>query len=498
MDYQKINQIQQDCLSDFMRKKRLYLHWQTGVGKTYFMGKVCKHFNMHKCKTLFICPASIFNSVREALKENGVSEAHYDLLDTPAKRKDFLYLKPNAEKLLVVMSWQIFSIADYWEKLVNDYKFDLFIFDEAHHINGVNTNISKRVKKYFDKKQPPYCLFGSGTPFGNNELELFNAMYCLNKKVFHYGYETFKMIYFVDKNKFTDKNHKKYVLRPEGKKHLYDKVKPYFSYLKLSDITSRLPTVNRRVISLGMGKEQLDIYRDLKNKFKVDMVWYKEGLDKDIKRGVSKGVAFMQFYSSVLSQAMALRQICNGFVYEYIDPKLHSKEEYKARLKTRRIMKFETPKMPRLLEGLKKSSAIGKSLVWTVFKETYKDIEKGLKDIGLDYIKITGDVSISKRQKLIEDFKGNPFKKVFLSHPLCGGAGLNLQLAKYSVTYSRGYSFIQSKQVEGRNYRVNSINYNADIAYIDLKMKGTIEEVIESRVRTKAEACRQFMRYLQQ
>ena len=495
MNYQKLNHIQDKCLSDFMQKKRLYLHWQTGCGKSYFMGKVCYHFLKQDKRIVFVCPAGVFKSIRESFNANDIKSDDYVILDKPVNRQEFLYSKIYDQKSIIVISFQTFSLSPYFGK-ISSFPCDLFVFDEAHHLNGEGTNISKMVKRFFDLKSPEFCLFGSGTPYGNNEMELFNAMYCLDKRVFGVGYRTFQMKYFVDVNKYTNKNHKKFKIQKQKKSEFFKKILPYFSYLRLTDITHNLPTIHKKLIRLDMTDKQLEVYRDLKNKFKVDMVFFKKRLDKELNMGKNSSQAFMQFYSSVLSQSMALRQVCNGFVYEYIDVKKFSPVELKEKMKNRGVMKFTTPKLDRLVEGVKKSIPYGKCLIWTVFKETYKDIELALKAEGIGLVSITGDVSVSKRQELISMFKEHPFIKVFLAHPTCGGTGLNLQEARYSITYSKDYSYIKEKQKEGRNYRVNSIEWNNALMSVDMIMRGTIEEVISSRVKNKADACRLFYKYL--
>ena len=494
MDYQKINQIQEHCLhSEFLKKKRLYLNWETGTGKTHFMGKLCSYFVSQKKKILFLGPAGIYNSIKESFKKNGLTD--YEILDSDYSRKGFLYGK-KSKASVIVMSWQCFSLEGYYNKIISDYDFDLVIFDEAHHLNGEKTGISKKFKLFCDKKEPEYLLMGSGTPFGNNELELFNVMYCLDKRVFSPSRKTFEIKYFVDVNKYTNQNFKKYKIRDDHKAIFYKKIAPYFSYLKLKDITTQLPAVQRKMIRLDMTDEQKKVYRDLKSRFKIDMIYHKKILQKNLDNNINKGQAFIQFYSSVLSQMMALRQVCNGFVYEYIDVKGLSTEEIKRRKKNRGVMKIKTHKLERLQEGLKKSIPIGKALVWTIFKETYNDIEKMLNESDIGYVMVTGGMTHKKRQEAIESFHNNPFKKVFLSHPICGGTGLNLQNAKFSVSYSSGYSFIEDKQKRGRNYRVDSIRFNQSIGYIDMIIRGSIEEVITHRVKTKADACKAFMSYL--
>ena len=492
---------QTQSLSKFLDQKKLFLEWDVGTGKTFFM-VYCIAYLQRKypdLKTLIIAPPKSFPSISKTFEDIGITD--YDILDTSQKKGIWLYLNYK-RKNVCVMSSGTFPT----KKFVNflgtkrvtgalvDFKPDFIILDESHIIKSEKSEIAKKVKAYFDTVDPQYRLMGSGTPIGNNELEIFNQIYCLDKTILGDSFYAFRNKYFI--NVTQNKGFNTFKIHQSLKDEFMNKVAPFKTTKKIEDTGIELPDRHYNKRNFDMYEEQKQIYMDLKNKLVVE---FKEGeikMKEAIKKNPAKRSQInFQWYQNVLSQMSSLRQVCNGFVYEKI-PKDISKYEIRQFIKNRKVMKFKTPKIDALRNGLIQIK--DKILLWSVFIETFNQIEELLQELNLTYVVITGKTPIHKRSERVNFFKENPNCKVFLSHPKSGGTGLNLPEAKYSIFYSQDFSFIDKVQSEGRNFRINSMEYNSSIHYYEFLMKNSIETYIKTKIENKRKMADDFKNYLKQ
>ena len=129
-----------------------------------------------------------------------------------------------------------------------------------------------------------------------------------------------------------------------------------------------------------------------------------------------------------------LRQILCGAVYD--------KE-------TERYLTIDhAPRFADLLDTIYEASA--KVIVIVPFKGIIKQLEGQLTNAGLTVGVLNGDVSVSQRRVIIDDFKNKPDPHVLLCHPRVMAHGLNLTEADYLIFYAPIYSYDEYAQVVER------------------------------------------------
>ena len=507
--YKELFVHQQEALKRIIKNRLLYMEWDVGTGKTYFIGYFVKYLEyvFPQKRSIIVCPPGTFPSMKESFEKLDVKD--FIILETTEQKKEYTYTRKYRDKRVVVISNGSFPLVDYskvntedssLETSLLDHKPDVFILDEAHTINGQRSKISSAVKSYVDMINPTYRILGSGTPIGNNFHEFFNCMHVLNREEFGHSFWKFRATYFFDESRFTGKGYPSFILKKDLRDEYLGKVSKYKQRVEKKDV-GKLPKLHKLQRKLEFLPEQRKLYNQLKNEFAVDFEIARKELKKKIKANPKdRGRLYIQFYAHTLTQISALRQICSGFVYEQIDKDL-SDEEKKKRMKNRQVMVVPTQKIIQLEKGLnniKKMKTKDKLIIWSVFTETFSQIEKVIKGAGLGYVKITGKTPIHKRTNLIQNWNNNDDIQVFLSHPKSGGVGLNLQKAKYALFYSQDYSFIDKVQAEGRNNRIGSIDFHSDIVYSEYLIKGSIETEINYKLRNKKEMANLFSDYLKE
>ena len=122
-----------------------------------------------------------------------------------------------------------------------------------------------------------------------------------------------------------------------------------------------------------------------------------------------------------------------------------------------------------------------KAIVWTNFKQDYRNVMKALDDIGVRYIHYKSGMTPAQRQKKIEAFRRDPTVKIFIAHPDSAGTGVNLSIAPVMVFYSRNYNWLSHAQAASRNKTIDSGN----LVTYHLYMKNTLDEIIVKRLESK-------------
>ena len=102
-------------------------------------------------------------------------------------------------------------------------------------------------------------------------------------------------------------------------------------------------------------------------------------------------------------------------------------------------------------------------------------IEKELKQIGIQYFKLTGSTKVDQRIELVEEFNQNPDVKVFLISLKAGGTGLNLTGADVVIHYDPWWNLSAENQATDRAYRIGQ---KKNVQVYKLITKNSIEEKI--------------------
>ena len=221
---------------------------------------------------------------------------------------------------------------------------------------------------------------------------------------------------------------------------LFNKVKP-FSYRKIKEECLDLPPKIHTRRELSMSTQQLEIYNQLKKYARAVL------LDKKTS------------YTNKLTEILRLHQVTCGF--------------FKS--DTGEIQELNNPKIKELLNILEELD--GKVIIWANYIHNIEDIIKTLKQkFPFDKtVSVYGAVSVTDRDKAVNDFQKDPYTKFLVGNPATGGYGLNLTEATTVIYYSNSYDLTVREQSEDRAHRKGQ---DKSVTYIDLVITGTIDEFI--------------------
>ena len=116
-----------------------------------------------------------------------------------------------------------------------------------------------------------------------------------------------------------------------------------------------------------------------------------------------------------------------------------------------------------------------KILVFSQFTSMLEILAVRMKESGISYSLLKGDVKAEKRREMVENFNEGE-TKVFLISLKAGGVGLNLTAADVVIHYDPWWNLAAQNQATDRAYRIGQLN---NVQVYKLITKGTIEEKIK-------------------
>lgn len=410
-----------------------------GLGKTVQVLTVILSYiqeNKEKAKnSIIVCPSSLtLNWYNEIQKF------------TPTIKKlvisgDYLERK---RKIETINNYQI--VITSYDSLKRDidlytqYNFKYIVADEAQYIKNNNTKNSKAVKLI--NAETKFAL--TGTPIENSLSELW-SIFDFIMPGYLYKYKKFKELYEIPiiKNQDEEKMNK-----------LKKQIEPFILRRTKSEVLTELPDKTVTILSNEMKEEQYSIYMS-----------YMAQARKEIMSQIDIN-GFEKSQIKILSLLMRLRQIC-------CHPKLFLRE-YEG----------ESSKLNQCIEIIQDAVLGGhKILLFSSYTSMFEIIEEKLKNIGVKYLKLTGQTKVGERIELVDKFNTDENIKVFLISLKAGGTGLNLTGADMVIHYDPWWNLSAENQATDRTYRIGQ---KRNVQVYKLITKNSIEEKIYELQQKKA------------
>lgn len=332
---------------------------------------------------------------------------------------------------IVITSYDLLKrdIEIYKEK---DYNFRFIIADEAQYLKNSNTQNAKSIKEI--KADTRYAL--TGTPIENSLAELW-SIFDFIMPGYLYTYKKFRNTYEIPIVKDED---------TRAMERLKMLIEPFVLRRTKKEVLKELPEKTVTVLNNEMGEEQRSIYMSY-------LAQAKEELNTEIKtRGYEKS------RMKILAILTRLRQICchpSLFINNYEDG---------------------SSKLEQCMELIEDATKGGhKILVFSGYTSMFEIIEKNLKDLKINYLKLTGSTKVDERIKMVDEFNENKDIKVFLISLKAGGTGLNLTGADMVIHYDPWWNLSTENQATDRAYRIGQKN---NVQVYKLITNNSIEEKI--------------------
>lgn len=410
-----------------------------GLGKTVQVLTVILSYiqeNKEKAKnSIIVCPSSLtLNWYNEIQKFTPT-------IKTLVISGDYLERK---RKIETINNYQI--VITSYDSLKRDidlytqYNFKYIVADEAQYIKNNNTKNSKAVKLI--NAETKFAL--TGTPIENSLSELW-SIFDFIMPGYLYKYKKFKELYEIPiiKNQDEEKMNK-----------LKKQIEPFILRRTKSEVLTELPDKTVTILSNEMKEEQYSIY----------MSYMAQARDEIMYQIDMKG--FEKSQIKILSLLMRLRQIC-------CHPKLFLRE-YEG----------ESSKLNQCIEIIQDAVLGGhKILLFSSYTSMFEIIEEKLKNIGVKYLKLTGQTKVGERIELVDKFNTDENIKVFLISLKAGGTGLNLTGADMVIHYDPWWNLSAENQATDRTYRIGQ---KRNVQVYKLITKNSIEEKIYELQQKKA------------
>ena len=396
-----------------------------GLGKTLQMISLLAHAkSVDNCFALIIVPNSLlFNWSRELDK-------------FCPSLKYMVYHKTNRKEKLNVFEKNDVIITTYGTatkdaQLLNAYTFSHIILDESQAIKNPTSKRFKALRLL--KGRYKFCL--TGTPIENNTFDLYAQMSFVNPGLL--GNQTYFKTYFSNPiDKAGD---------AEATKLLTKMVHPFLLRRTKDQVAKDLPDKTESVIYCEMYPHQRQMYNELKEQIRRDLVNRIADDDSNLK--------FM-----VLDGLLRLRQLCNSPLL--VDGGLNSEEARSA-------------KIDALIYSLSEEIGEGNALVFSQFVQTLSLIKRALDLKGIKYAYLDGQTK--KRDEVVDRFMNDEDCKVFLLSLKAGNTGLNLTKAQYVYIFDPWWNPAVEAQAIDRTHRIGQDN---KVFAYKLICKDTVEEKI--------------------
>jgi len=411
-------------------------------------------------RTLVVCPPIVQKNWPAEFDKNSNIHPIVVPLGTGTKRlktiTDKMFTIGGTKKNVVcVVAYQTLLMKKVFDKLV-EWKPELIIYDEVHYLKNSQSKRSKAAYKLSKISTYRYGL--TGTPISNSPMDLFGIYKPLDLgETFGVSVVGFKAKYFYDKNAHMNRevHFPKWELQPNA----LPKITKLLEDTSMSvdkDKCLDLPPFVVKNIFVELSDEQKKAYRELKR----DLITFVKG---------NSDPATAQL---AVTKALRLQQIASGHI------KLESGDIHAFK---------ETPRdkaLAEILEAVVRDNS--KTIIWAVFKQNYTAIKSVCEKLGLRYVEVHGGVPQKKKFEAIETFNEDKNIPIFIGHPDSVGIGINLVAAKYSIFYSRNFSFVADEQAEARNYRGGS-EIHQKITRLNIVAEGTIDEKVSLALARKEE-----------
>lgn len=296
-------------------------------------------------------------------------------------------------------------------EILQNFRFNYVVLDESQIIKNADSKIFTAINSL----SANHRLVLTGTPVENSLNDLWSQFSFLNPGLL--GSRTNFRDDFV--NPIERNNHSPAQVK------LHKLVEPFILRRTKAEVAKELPELTETVRYCEMSDEHRIFYEERKSQVR-NMI-----LEQLEKQGVDKSRFF------ILSSLMKLRLMANHPFM--VDP------EYG----------FDSGKFMEVRENIGKLMAEGhKLLIFSQFVKHLNIYRQYFEDENLPYNMLTGQVTGSDREKLINDFQTNPEKRLFLISLKAGGVGLNLTGADYVFMLDPWWNPAVEKQAINRAHRI--------------------------------------------
>jgi len=424
---------QTEVLEELKKNDFYGLFLEQGLGKTLTMLAYLDWLKGRrgKIQALVVCP--------NTLTENWLEEVllHSDLsciVLSGSTGKRIKRLTHEAD--IFVINYESTRIM---YKALKEKKFDVLVLDESQCVKNFKSQQSRACYDISMVVPKRYLL--TGMPVSQSPLDVFAQYRILDPTIFGISFYRFRNRYAI-LGGFMGKV-------PIQWRNIDDLKRKVFSCAvrKTKEECLDLPDKLYQVVHLDLPVEQRNLYNTLKKEFIFEF---------------SGAVVTAPI---VLTRLMRFSQITSGFTKDTEG----TEHEF-----------AQNPKINYVVNFISELDDTSKVVIFCRFRKEIKMLEAAFRLHDISSVTVHGDVR--DRIERIKKFNKDKNIKVFIGQISTAGVGVNLTAASYCIFFSNTYSYADRSQAEARLHRIGQV---ANVTYVDLLMRNTIDTRVHSILRKK-------------
>ncbi len=409
-----------------------------GLGKTHqglaLLDSIQKSKQSKQSAQLVICPASVLFHWKNKIDEF-YPQLSYTIHYGPNRKLD---TKVNPGLLITT-----YTLARIDQDLLAEIPFDIILLDEIQNLKNHKTAMHKAVAILSARVK----IGLTGTPIENSLIDL-HSLFSICLPGFFGNTKNFTANFLAPIKENKNK---------EVEQRLRRLIHPFILRRDRRQVLTELPDLIIDNRTCELSDTQIKLYRETIDESQ-------ELLD-DMELDESSVT-----YINILAMLTRLKQICNHpcLLEKSIDAKL-----------------YESGKWHLFIELLSECLAANlKIVVFSQYTGMLDIIEHYLKQTGIDYASLRGDMAVNKREKMLKKFSIEQECKVFCASLLAGGTGIDLVAAQVVIHYDRWWN--PAKEVQA-TARVHRMGQKQQVQVFRLITIGTLEEKIHALLQRKQE-----------
>ncbi|MGH8304988.1 MAG: DEAD/DEAH box helicase [Steroidobacteraceae bacterium] len=381
-------------------------------------------------KVLIVCPASVKAQWRSEILRFSDRDCQ-------------IVLGSAAERTAHYENDCFFTICNY-EQVLRDIlaieraKWDLIVLDEGQRIKNWEAKTTQTIKSL----RSPFALVLTGTPLENRLDDLFSVVEFIDDRRLGPAFR------FFNRHRVTDEHGK--LLGYKDLDELREKLKPVLLRRTRSAVMKDLPPRSTELVRIAPTDEQAGIE-----------VAQMQIVSTIVRKKYISEMDLLRLQKALL---LARMNADSTFLVDKHAPGFSSKLE----------------RLQELFEELAAEEE-RKILLFSEWTTMLTLIERQIKQLKLDYVRLDGSVPQKKRQLLVHQFQRDPACRLFLATN-AGSTGLNLQAANTVINVDLPWN---PAVLEQRIARAHRMGQKSPVQVYLLVTEGTIEEKLLATLSAK-------------
>jgi superfamily II DNA or RNA helicase len=360
---------------------------------------------------------------------------HFEIKKWAPELKTIVYTGNDRDEKLKFLMLSDIVLTSYGTmrndiEILSKFRFHYIVLDESQAIKNPSAKVSRAVRHL----KSDYKITLTGTPIENSLTDLWSQMAFLNPGLLG-TYQYFRDEYVIPIEKKND---------DARRIKLQKLINPFILRRTKEEVAKDLPELSEKVFFCEMSVSQRAEYERIRN-------FYRKQILENME---TWGERKAQFY--ILRGLMQLRLIANHPVM--------MNEEFDGT-----SGKFEDIKDT--LESILEEKH--RVLIFSQFVKHLNIVEKYLETREIAYSKLTGQTRL--RESVIQQFRDDESRKVFLISLKAGGVGLNLTEADYVFLLDPWWNPATEQQAISRAHRIGQSKKVIAYRFIS---RNTVEEKI--------------------